>query len=409
VGNLECHYDPAFFEEALKRLRSGWAGILANRRLPDSEFTVPVSLLSLVYRRHLLGMGLSRLWSKLFSLPLTDNLSGAYVLRRDFALRVFNRVTCPLFLYEAEMAIVAKANQCKLMDLPARFFLEREKPRLRVYAEIFGVVRWTWKFFVNVQRGEYDFLKLNSNHLTADDWGMSPAINDGILEMAQLGHLRRVSVLAGSKYLAYRLRELKRVKGVEFGLHFNLTNPESGGNYRSLGHFLLAWYRSLWWGREKMVAQVRGALREQLALLRKNGITPLRLEGHHHVHAIPGLLEQIHDILKEAGIHHVRVPYHRSLWLSARAPLAWFGKAAQKAVKRLGLSSDPFYYPSAKDLSSFNRLVHCLNRTNRTEVIIHPAFRNDISRESPSDPYRQHRVMEFNLLRLLALELRSSE
>ena len=303
------------------------------------------------------------------------------------------------------MAIVAKVNDLPLGELPAAFFLEREKPRLRVYVEMARVLAWTWRFFLNVRRGEYRFLRMNDNHLTADDWGMSPGVNDGILEMARLGHLRRVSVMAGSKYLTYRLKELKRVPGIEFGLHFNLTHPESGGLFPSLGNFLLAWAKSRWTGDRKIVEKIRWALRDQIARLRKEGIQAQRLEGHHHVHAIPGLLGEISDILKASGIRNIRVPYHPSLWWSWRAPLAWFGRTVQKAARGLHFASMPFYYPTGRDFSSFNRLVHCLNRTDRTEVIIHPAFRNDIARESPSDSYREGRVVEFNLLRLLAIEM----
>lgn len=404
VANLECHYAPPFFRKAVRQLGSGKAAVLANRRLADSEFTVPVTLLSLVYRRHLLGVALSRIWSFLFSLPLTDNLSGAYVMKRDFALRVFNRVTCPWFLYEAEMAVVAKANRITLGDLPAVFFLEREKPRLRVYVEIFRVVLWTWRFFLNLRRGEYAFLRMNGNHLTADDWGMSPGVNEGILEMAKLGYLRRVSVMAGGKYLGYRLGELKKIPHIEFGLHFNLTHPESGGIFPSLGSFLWAWAKGRLTGDRDIVNRVRRALEEQVAQLRGKGIRPKRLEGHHHVHAVPGLLGEVSDILRVSGIQNIRVPYHPSLWLSFKAPLAWFGKTIQRVVQSLRFESMPFYYPTRKDFSSFNRLVSCLNRTNRSEVIIHPAFRNDIARESPSDSYREHRVREFDLLRLLALE-----
>lgn len=407
VGSLECHYDPSFFRKALDRLGPGCEGVVANRRLPDSEFTVPVTHLFLVYRRHLLGVLLSRFWSPLFKLDLTDNLSGAFVLKRGFALRVFNRITCPGFLYEAEMAVVAKRNRCALSDLPARFFLEKEKPRLRVYREVLSVIRWTWRFFRNVHRGEYDFLKMNGNHLTADDWGLSPAVNDGILDMVRLGHLRRVSVMAEGRFVDYRLRELKRVPGVEFGLHFNLTNPESGGMFDSPASFFWAWAKDRWVRRGGLVEKVRRSLREQLEALQKKGIQPRRLEGHHHVHTVPGLLDEVADILREFGVRRVRVPYHRSLWFGRKAPIAWLGHTVEKAAKRLQFSFDPFYYPTLGDFSSFNRLVHCLNRSVQTEVLIHPAFRDDIAQEAPSDTYRRHRVIEFNVLRLLSIELRS--
>ncbi|HVZ79742.1 MAG TPA: ChbG/HpnK family deacetylase [bacterium] len=409
VGNLECHYGPSFFKAALARLGPKVRAVMANRRLPDSEFTVPVTALSLLYRRHLLGVLLGHLWSLLFKLPLTDNLAGAYVLERTFALRVFNRLTCPGFLYEAELALVAKANGYRLTDLPASFFLEREKPRLRVYREIGSVLRWTWRFLKGLRQGDYSFLRLNRNRLTADDWGLSPAINDAILEMARLGHLRRVSVLAGGKFMGYRLAELKRVPGIEFGLHFNLTSPESGGLYRSVGGFLDDWFRSLAGGRAQLAGKIRAELIGQLALLRKMGIRPRRLESHHHVHAVPGVLEALSKTLHAQGIRQVRVPYHPSLWWGKRALVAWFGRSLKDRVRWLGFRTEPFYYPLPGDLSNFNRLVRCLNRVADSEVLIHPAIHNDIPQAAPSDGYREGRVNEFNLLRLLALELTAQD
>jgi hypothetical protein len=122
------------------------------------------------------------------------------------------------------------------------------------------------------------------------------------------------------------------------------------------------------------------------------------------VHVVPGLLEGIQDILKTAGIDRIRVPYHPSLWLGRRAPLAWFGKRFQRTALRLGFRFERFYYPSQPDRSSFNRWVRCLNRTIDSEVLVHPACRNDIQWASPSDTYQEERVGEYRLLRLLDIE-----
>jgi predicted glycoside hydrolase/deacetylase ChbG (UPF0249 family) len=404
IGNLECHYDADFFRKALAKLRSGRTGVVANRRLPDSEFTVPVTSLSLLYRRHLLGVLVGRIWSLIFRLPLTDNLSGAFVLKRDFALKTFNRLTCPGFLYEVEMALVAKVNGARISDLPAAFFLEREKPRLRVYQEIGSVLRWTWKFLWSLRWGDYGFLRSQGQLLTADDWGISPAVNDGILELARTGGLHRVSILAFGRFADYRLAELKRVPGIEFGLHFNLTYPEGGSLFRSLPDLLRAWYGKR--GREKneLLARVRSALSDQLSFLERRGIRPKGLEGHHHVQILPGMLEGIQDILHARGIRRIRIPYHPSLWLGKKLPLAWWGKSLGPIAHRLGFASDPFYYPAPSDLSSFNRLVRCLNRVRGSEVLVHPAVDNDIPQVAPSDGDGRWRVAEYSLLRLLALE-----
>jgi predicted glycoside hydrolase/deacetylase ChbG (UPF0249 family) len=407
VGNLEYYYETSFFTQALKRLRqdSALTGVRANRRLSDAEFMVPVKLLSMVYRRHLLGLFLTKVWSALFAIGISDALSGAYALRRDFALRAFNRVTCPWFLYGAELAVLAKVNGHHLFDIPAHFSMEAEKSRLRLWGEIYKVLFWTFRLILNVHRGEYDFLRRRGNHLTADDWGLSPGVNEGILQLARLGHLKRVSVLGGGKYAAYKLKELKRIPGIEFGLHFNLTCPEAGGFFLSPFRFFAAWMKGKLWSRLEIVEQVRKSLRAQLKGLQRLGLKPVRFDGHHHVHAMPGLLDELSDILKKTGIRYVRVPHHWSLWISGRMMIAFFGMTIRRVVNRHSYDFDPFYYPTKSDFSGFNQLVRRLNRIARSEILIHPAARNDIAKTTPSDTYREERVQEFRLFRLLALEI----
>jgi hypothetical protein len=156
VGNFEHYYEPDFFPEALALLRKdpSLTGVRANRRLPDAEFLVPVKLLSMVYRRHLLGVLLMRAWAALFDIGTSDALSGAYVLRRDFALRAFGRLTCPWFLYGVELALFAKVNGLHLRDIPAHFFMEAEKSRLRLWGEIAKVLHWTFRLWARARRGE---------------------------------------------------------------------------------------------------------------------------------------------------------------------------------------------------------------------------------------------------------------
>ena len=45
-------------------------------------------------------------------------------------------------------------------------------------------------------------------YFAADDWGLSPAINLGILELARRGWLRSVSLIANAPFLHERLDEL---------------------------------------------------------------------------------------------------------------------------------------------------------------------------------------------------------
>ncbi|MES2965540.1 MAG: methyltransferase domain-containing protein, partial [Bdellovibrionota bacterium] len=52
--------------------------------------------------------------------------------------------------------------------------------------------------------------------ITADDWGMSSGVNLGILELAKLGVVTRVSMMADAPRLTEGLDELRTIEGLEF-------------------------------------------------------------------------------------------------------------------------------------------------------------------------------------------------
>jgi predicted glycoside hydrolase/deacetylase ChbG (UPF0249 family) len=404
VGSLECYFSPVFFRQALEALDAGQEAVRANRRRPESEFVVTANLLSMIYRRHVWGVLMNRFLRNFLPLASTDGLSGAMVMERDHALRSFNRLTCPGYLYEIELEIQANVNNRPWTDLPAAFLLEREKSLHRVVRESLEALVWLPRFQKMVDEGKYAFLKRKGNKLTADDWGLSHGINDGILELARLGHLRRVSLLADAPYLTYRLQELKRIPHIEFGIHFNLTAPYQP-QALTLPRLLWAWFRRREEDRGALLDHARSELERQLGVLERHRLKILRFDSHHHVHTLPGLLDAVADILRRKGIRYVRVPYNPSLWKGSKALVAYLGHG-MAAHGLAGFRSLPFVYPDAREFATVNRLVRMLNRTEGSEVLIHPAAYDDLSLDAPFDSLRKARVDEYQSLRLLALELR---
>ncbi len=403
VGSLECYFSPAFFRQAILELRSGAEAVRANRRSPDSEFVVPASLLSMIHRRHTWGALMNRFLKCFLPLGSSDGLSGAMAMGRSHAIRAFNRLTCPGYLYEIELDLLARVNHHTWTDLPASFLLEREKAFSRVVRESLEALVWLPRFVKMMWEGKYAFLKTTGNHLTADDWGLSHGINDGILTLARLGCLKRVSLLADAPHLTYRLADLRRVPGIELGIHFNLTAPYQPRT-RSLPGLLWTWFRLREEDRLPLLEHARKELERQIDVLERKGLTLRRFDSHHHVHVLPGLLETVADILRRKGIRYIRVPYHRSLWLGSKAVLAFLSRN-MAARGLMGFQSLPFAYPGNKDFTTVNRLIRALNRVEGSEVLIHPAAYDDLSLDAPFDGLGRYRVDQFRSLRSLALEL----
>jgi len=418
-----CEID--FYERALSELkREGLDLVRANRRHPETRFRIPVRHLPQVHGRHRLGLWFNRLVRLLLPITTTDTHSGSWVLTRDLAIQAFALQTDGGFLFDLELALTARAGGYLERDLPVRLYLASEKESHRVIQESLSILRGLPRLALRYRRHFYDPFDRAitlSQGITADDWGLSPGVNRGILALAQAGVIRRVSLMANCPYLEEGLKDLQAVPGIELGLHFNLTYgrplqpagatsarltqdsssmpgvflPSPG---RLLVHWLRHWLRS---DREKLSESVKAELQSQLERVSRAGVKLSYLDGHHHIHLIPGLFPHLASTIRAHGIRQVRLPYDRSLWLSGKASLNLLSLLARRHFVREGFESLPCFYPQMKSFYDQGLFRTQLTRHLRTEVIVHPAEFDDVGTLEFPDTYTTERVTEFQALRML--------
>ncbi len=128
----------------------------------------------------------------------------------------------------------------------------------------------------------------------ADDFGLSPGIGDAVVELSRAGRLTATSCLVNGPHWpreAERLRSLPAV--VERGLHFNLTE----------GAPLSPSLRAVWPALPALPRLLRDALLWRLplaaiaqewraqweAFVNATGRVPDFVDGHQHVHHLPGV------------------------------------------------------------------------------------------------------------------------
>jgi predicted glycoside hydrolase/deacetylase ChbG (UPF0249 family) len=415
---LEQPCNTEFFQDALRLLDSGIDLARANRRLPESRFDVPVRSLSLVYSRHRLGLFFNRLIRFLLPIQTTDTHSGNLAISRRLARETFAVQTSPDFLFDLELSLTSVAHGFRERDLPVRLSLSGEKTLQRVFLETISILRGL-PILASRYRRNYYHPSREPQRITADDWGLSPGVNRGILQLAKLGVVRRVSLMANCPYLEDGLDELRALKNVELGIHFNLTygrpsqetphlqsplmdqkTPNQGSMIPSPGKFLYHWMNPRA-DRTANRTHVRAELTSQLAKLRDVGVNTQYLDGHHHIHLVPGLLDEIADLIRAAGIRRVRLPYDASLWRSSKAPLAILSLLVRAKMKRYGFESLPCIYPQEADFRDHGKLRARLAQSPEAEVIVHPAEVNDLETLEFPDSYTNGRIMEFQALRML--------
>ena len=123
--------------------------------------------------------------------------------------------------------------------------------------------------------------------LCADDYALHPLVDDAVQQLTLAGRLSATSCMTTSPLwpqAAPALRELRPRLSV--GLHFNLTEDHGGQHdAQTLGTVLRQAY-----ARQMPHDLMRKAWREQLdAFEQVMGTAPDFIDGHQHVHQLPGL------------------------------------------------------------------------------------------------------------------------
>ena len=144
--------------------------------------------------------------------------------------------------------------------------------------------------------------------LCADDFGISPGVCGGILELLEAGHLSAVGCMATGAALSEFSGALgKHADRMDIGLHLVLTDQERTGAPTSLapgGRFLPIsdlMKRVFLGGVSK--ADVETELNRQVdTFVDTFGRPPDFLDGHHHIHQLPG----IRDVVVKLAVEKLR-------------------------------------------------------------------------------------------------------
>jgi predicted glycoside hydrolase/deacetylase ChbG (UPF0249 family) len=138
--------------------------------------------------------------------------------------------------------------------------------------------------------------------LCADDYAISPGVSRGILELIAAKRLTAVSVITASDYWPEWSQALLPLQeNIDVGLHIVLTNLKplgqlptfaSTGQFPSLGTIVKkAYLRILSY--EEIKTEIEQQLQRFYLYF---GCWPSHIDGHHHVHILPGIRELIFNI-----------------------------------------------------------------------------------------------------------------
>ena len=235
--------------------------------------------------------------------------------------------------------------------------------------------------------------------VNADDFGVDPATNAGILSAYKNGIVSSVSLMVTMPRRDETCREL-RASGMPAGLHLSLTQGCAAaplGDVRGLVDDSGRFYRSAFWfmqvgrgGRERgdFLRQIHAELSAQLALASDHGVALTHVDSHQHVHMNPNIFAIVEDIAPRFGVRRVRrtrepawpmfmaAGLGRSLWRRNHVKWLVLRRLARQFSPRLP-SPDAFFGVLHSGIISKPVLRGLLQRLApqlANEICIHPGF-----------------------------------
>ena len=160
--------------------------------------------------------------------------------------------------------------------------------------------------------------------LCADDYALHPSVDQAVQALARAARLSATSCMTtapGWPVAAPALRELR--PALSLGLHFNLTEGHGGSHGAgTLGQVL----RSAYLGRLR-VRELRAAWAAQLDAFEKAlGTAPDFIDGHQHVHQLPGVREAL------LGELQARYAPRQMPWVRSTVPAGGLWRTPKAAI-----------------------------------------------------------------------------
>jgi chitin disaccharide deacetylase len=239
--------------------------------------------------------------------------------------------------------------------------------------------------------------------VNADDFGLSPAINRGIIAAHRNGIVTSASLMVNGPAFEDAVSLAQDNPALDIGLHLTLTelgpvaSPDKvaslvGESLRFAPHafdFARRYVRGL-----IAAADVHTELDAQIRLARTRGLAISHLDSHQHVHALPGIARVIAELASSHAIRVVRYPLERLQAYMLRSAgnvrrlaeqIALNAICKRSALQRLRHAERfvGFHFGGKLTESNLEILLRNLPASGTIELMCHPA-------EAESDgPHRQ--------------------
>jgi chitin disaccharide deacetylase len=246
--------------------------------------------------------------------------------------------------------------------------------------------------------------------VTADDFGLSEAVNLGVEQAAREGILTAASLMVGAPGAADAVRRARELRHLSVGLHLVLADGWSVLPRRRIpalvdaeGRFGNNMVRDgvRFFALPTVRRQLEAEIRAQFQAFADTGLPLDHVNAHKHFHLHPTLLEMLVRIGGEFRLAAVRLP-REPAWAARRAVGAIAGPAVagllspwlammRRRLRAAGIAHNDYVF-GLSDSGSMNepRLLEILGRLPQgiTEIYLHPAVESGAAISPAMREYR---------------------
>jgi len=196
--------------------------------------------------------------------------------------------------------------------------------------------------------------------VNADDFGLSPSVNHGIMDGYKYGIVNSTSMMMNMDWIEHAIHLAKNHPDLRIGIHLVLTcgrpvTKSASSLVNEHGAFLSI--SEL--GRKAKVSltEIENEWTAQIEQFLETGLKPSHLDSHHHIHTLKELQPVIRNISKK-----YRLPVRRN------------GKIPIEGVEsRADISLFDFYNEGVRE-DFFNNLSTHLEDGTTAEIMCHPGY-----------------------------------
>ncbi len=250
--------------------------------------------------------------------------------------------------------------------------------------------------------------------VSADDLGWTDGVNRGIVEAFRHGIVTSTSLLANGAAFAGGVEGARSAPGLGVGVHLNLSDGPPVADRETVASLLnddgefAGGPESLLLRRVRrglVLAEVEREWDAQIQKVRDAGIAPTHLDGHKHVHMLPGLFEIALKLAKRHNIGAIRVSLEASNLRAALSSgakqnarmvmkqgvqargLKLLARDAREQAARAGISTADYFCGIAQTghltLEGVGQFVKSLS-DGTTELMCHPGYADAALQKTPT-------------------------